>query len=441
MGRAALAAVCATSIALGFAVAGGFFWTYDSLAVLQGASAITKCVDVGMIAPCDQEIWRRSFYPLTQYIPALGLHALGAGGSIGLHALAWMSFAALVGIGGLFFAVSRDRALAALGVVALLASPLPVYADSAFGELLASFLIVLATAALITRQAPWVLAVLFAFAATTKESAPILLSLLAASVVIAQWASLDTPTRRRTVTAIAIGLVAGAALNAGFNLFRYGQPWNDVYAQNAGGINLEWWPGYALAALVSPNAGLLFAWPLGLALILAAVRRGPSAAPALLLGVIVVGFAVYFSPFGWYAWFNRYLIPWLPALILIAITVHREHVIAAIRPLARHALAYWSVAAVCAAFAVAQIGPIAAGQIRTFDWLFGRDAECPRALSRAGYDTPYTHRCQLHAAWEKKPVLMLGADAAVTEDRVPLALLAALACLSLAGVARRGLTR
>jgi hypothetical protein len=129
---------------------------------------------------------------------------------------------------------------------------------------------------------------------------------------------------------LAAGVVGGVATNLQFNVFRYGTAQNGWELVSYLRVPSLMQHAINLAALwVSPNGGLLvFAPWLTLAVVALALRRGPSpwpervatASPLLLLGVLTLGLARWFSPFGWISWGPRFCTPWLPSLLLVALT-------------------------------------------------------------------------------------------------------------------------
>jgi hypothetical protein len=439
LGRAALTATVAALAALAATLATTFVSTTDSLHVLQGASVMIKCFQGGNLPHCDSDIWYISHFPLAQYIPAAILNPLGVGGDEALHALAWLSFLCLLGVLAVTWQVVTPRggrAVAAMAVLAVLVGSSAAYAASAFGEMLAAFLTVLFAAALITRERAWIVALTFALAGITKDVAVPLLVVLAAAILAPSWRNTDRDERRRTLIALGAGAIAAIALTAGFNWFRYASLTNGFYsAVPHNGLVLGTWPRNFFAALFSPNAGVVFQWPVVAALfVYAAVRRVWQ--PLARLLVVLAAFSAYYWPFGWYAWMNRLSVAWIPALVIVAAAVYPAPIrdaIDALRAPARAAVACLLVVVL----ALAHAGPVSAGRERTFGWLFTPDRECPVPLSMMNPFSAKFRDCELHNAWDKPPVLVKGIGTAFERDGIPLALTAALASLLLLLYARR----
>jgi hypothetical protein len=135
--------------------------------------------------------------------------------------------------------------------------------------------------------------------------------------------------RRFAVSATGIGL--GVLLSIGLNLFRFGKPYNVAYLGEAAlGPPLRTQVRLFAALWLAPNAGLLFFWPLFVAAVMSVpfiVQRYSSAKQTgvlrpywglVFLLVLATGLcAQWWAPFGWWAWGQRLMIPWLPAILLV----------------------------------------------------------------------------------------------------------------------------
>jgi hypothetical protein len=245
-----------------------------------------------------------------------------------LVALNAMSLIAILGLARRTLHRLAPPLWAPLVSVVLLASPLLWYGRVAFGEELAGAIILSALVAVLVDARPVVVATMVALACITKETNPPFVMALTAICVLARTSGKD-PTRRRLLLAIVVGTTIGIALNAGFNIFRYGMVGNgtytrgSLYAPNAGVVArlfaTEW---------LAPNGGLAWFWPLMPVLIFTvaivcfrrsgplSLRRAPAVAALLVAQVALL--ATWFSPFGWYAWGPRLVLPLLPALLVAA---------------------------------------------------------------------------------------------------------------------------
>jgi hypothetical protein len=130
---------------------------------------------------------------------------------------------------------------------------------------------------------------------------------------------------------IAIGTAAGVALNAGFNIVRFGTVRNTEYMRTElYAPNVRVFGRLFSAQWFAPNGGLAWFWPLAPLLVItiaiACSRRGGPmswqrvAVPvvaALLIGQVAL-LATWWAPFGWYAWGPRLVLPLVPAILVAA---------------------------------------------------------------------------------------------------------------------------
>jgi hypothetical protein len=171
----------------------------------------------------------------------------------------------------------------------------------------------------------------------TKETNPPFVFALAAICVVGRRNGSATQ-RRHQLYAIAIGTGAGVILNAAFNVFRFGTIRNTAYARpGLQTANTHVIARFFAAQWLAPNGGLVWFWPLALALIIGtaalSMRRtpisvgqvGPPLVALLLIGQILV-LSTWWTPFGWYAWGPRLILPLLPAMIVVSCVVAAPHV-------------------------------------------------------------------------------------------------------------------
>ena len=327
---------------------GGVWWTVraspsfhgDSANLVRGSSNIVECLRHHRFTGCDGVVFRQHGadhlihihpYPLLQYVVGVPLQAFGLSQEATLHALAILSAMSLVAILLLSYRAVQRLApplWAPLVTVALLASPLLWYGKSAFGEELAAAVILAAIVGVLCEVPPIGIAALVALACITKETNPPFVLALAGICVLARTTARH-PMRRRRLLAIAAGTAAGIALNAGFNVFRYGSLRNTTYVRSDLIVPNLGVAGRLFAAQwFAPNAGLVWFWLLAPAVILTigvlswrrrrSISWGSVAAPvvALLLIGQVVLLSTWWSPFGWFAWGPRLVLPLIPAMLV-----------------------------------------------------------------------------------------------------------------------------
>ncbi|MBN1207367.1 MAG: hypothetical protein JXB05_20980 [Myxococcaceae bacterium] len=379
----------------------------DTEALVAGAEGVRRCLAEGRLSGCTEA----QKWPLLQTVPSVALRALGVGAQGTALALCYLNlaaFAALLAATWRTLAV-RSRAVGLAGVLVLASGPWVAYAHRSFGELLAAALTLGFAAAWLGRARGAAVGALAFFAALSKETSFPFLGLLGLACVAAlrapgeAWGAVLRAERGRLVSA-GVGLAAALGLSAAFNLFRFGLPYNVTYLREA-----QWAPAPAMqaelfAALwVSPNAGLLFFWPLGVvtlgALAVRARREGGWALAGvglLLLGVTVL-LARWWAPFGWWAWGSRLVLPWLPAALLVALWACAEPA----ERLARAVVASRARAMLLALLTVAVAAPHVVAAFRPHELnaaTFVDRGVCPVPDPPENYELYY--RCIRAQAWE-----------------------------------------
>lgn len=299
----------------------------DTDLVVAAAESALGCLRAGAGGRCEG----LSRFPLMQHLPALAMLAAGAGRLAVLRGLSLLSVASQAAIVAV---LARDlrRAgpgLADLGVAAWVGSFGVWYLASTFAEPLAAF-VTLAAVLSSHRRWPVATALAAAVAVTSKEvAAPFVVALGALALKLSDPSPAPSGRGRVTFAALLLGVALGVAANLGFNLWRFGS------IINAGYLDPRYRAGPYDAALhllglwVSPNGGLVWFAPVVVAAVVAASlapRRAPDDAGPLVargalavMAVITVGFARWYAPMGWWAWGPRYLLPWVPAVLWLAL--------------------------------------------------------------------------------------------------------------------------
>jgi hypothetical protein len=348
----------------------------DTPFVLDGSNAFLNCLHGHDYSACGYtgrlNYWGLMTsvgdWPLLQHVPDLISIGLGADGHAArTRILELLSVAGVVSAVLLAWVVLKrtgQRAWFWAFIVVVLSSPLVWYTRTTAGEALATGLLVAFVAATVLPAHPALVALASVGAVWTKETSyPFLLALGILGLVLA---------RRRTGTSIrphliwgAAGFVLGIAAASLFNVVRYGK----IISPNFSESELHT-PGiarkveYAVGVLVSPSGGMFVFWPAASVLVLlaciVALRRRVDVRPALVIFAVIlgltIGFASWWTPFGWSAIGPRLALPWGLPLVLLALVAYGS----ALRPVAARALASpWSVlvvAAVILAFALPNIG-------------------------------------------------------------------------------------
>lgn len=214
--------------------------------------------------------------------------------------------------------------------------PTLFYARTTFSETLATGLLVGLVAATVL-QVPGPIVGLAALAASlTKETAYPFVALLGLLGLVLARQRTGQPIRAHVMWGGA-GMAVGITLASLFNVIRFGSVLNTSYLEpelHTPGIGrtLE----YVVALFVSPSGGMFFFWPaasflLATACLLPLVFRSGrrlDLRPALVLVAVIagltVGFASWWTPFGWSGYGSRLTFPWVLPLVLIGLVAYGE---------------------------------------------------------------------------------------------------------------------
>jgi hypothetical protein len=388
--------------------------TGDTAAVVSGTHAALTCIGDGTLTGCGNQV---TPYPLLQYLPSALFIGLGLSDEDVVHGLGYLNAVAFVGMLLIAWLTLRRLGRPAVGaalLVALLASPLPWYTWSTFGESLGGLCCLAFVAAALLRAPAPVLAITLVLAAISKETALPFLVLMGIGALL--WSPVTgRPLARGHWIAFGLGAVVGLGLVGGFNLFRFDQLTNAIYADPATrtptvGLKAR----YVLSLWLAPNAGLVIFWPVAGAALLAmvgvALARmrvwrenvrvvGVGAILLVLCAAMSYGYASWYAPFGWIAWGPRLMLLLVPAVLLFgAGTLAPE-----LERLLRAASVAKAVVAVLAiTTAIAEIGVMFRPSAMAN--LFTLDSECPAYVTVGAQPDAYYH-CIIHWAWYKHWVL------------------------------------
>jgi hypothetical protein len=421
----------------------------DTPFVLDGSNAFLTCLSHHDFSACGYtgklNYWGLMTpvgdWPLLQHVPDLISIGLGADGHAArTRVLELLSVIGVVGAVVLArVALSRTDQPAWFWafMLAVLSSPLIWYARTTAGEALATGLLVCFVAATVLPAHPIVVGLAAVGAAWTKETSyPFVAALGVIGLILAA---------RRTGARIRLHLMWGAAgLAVGilaaslFNVVRYGKIISPNFVEpdlHTPGVarKLE----YALGVLVSPSGGMFVFWPVASVLVLAAcvlpfVARGRvnvDVRPALVLLVVILlltlGFASWWTPFGWSAIGPRLALPWGLPLLLLALVAYGGLLAP---PVARLLAAPWRlllVFGVVLAFTLPNIGttwrPNATGA-------FFRQQQPPcDAPWRGGVEQ--WNDCQHQQMWFDRPMPLYGLHGVVTPGGAATTVLVALGLL------------
>ena len=316
----------------------GHHHTGDTNNLVAGARSALDCIDQGIWRNCAHDSGSPHtgvfHYPLLQYLPASLAILLGASDAAALGFLARLNVLAFGGCLILIWLALRQRPrLAALGVVAVLASTATYQSTSSFGEMFAAFVILSAVVSIRARRTLFIV-VLTALACTAKETVPPFLVVL--GLLVGRDEKRFLPSRHLLSTMFT-GVALGVLCNLGFNQFRFGTFSNLLLTQP-----MFRTPGWRLRFEIlvgewfSTVGGLVWFWPIatlvlascttiGFRRLLLTPRQPLAWIPPIAVATTAIGFtfglANWFAPFGWTAYAHRLAVPLIPALLVTALVV------------------------------------------------------------------------------------------------------------------------
>jgi hypothetical protein len=406
-----------------FVIEGPYFEGDTSMLVTRHLPAIRGCLSEGRLSGCPQS----GSWPLFQNVVGLMLNYLGISASAILHALAYLSFLAFLGLILLVFRSLKKRStpLAITAVVILITSPLLWYSHSTFGEMAAAFLTLAFTAACIVSKREWIVFLLFVLAGLTKEIAFPFLALIGLLCLLPEVASRQVKVRKRIGT-LFLGAFLTLIINSAFNYFRFGLFYNPSYL-NELFIVPSWRlrSSFFLAIWFSPSGGIFFFWTsfaflyfsICAALILRRAKDGrsqhggenskanlvfylPIITISLILFALTLGFSSWCcSPLGGAAWGPRFMIPWIPTVSLLLLHFYPHQALAVLALLLKRS---YSFVLTCLTLLLVSIPQVAIffGTFVLGD-IFAPTPECPR-LPVIQEGVSYYYRCLNNQFWPYK---------------------------------------
>jgi hypothetical protein len=134
------------------------------------------------------------------------------------------------------------------------------------------------------------------------------------------------------------------------------------------------------------------------------VRRRVDARPALVIAAVAfgltVGFAAWWTPFGWFGYGPRLMLPWLPPLVLIALVAYGTELSELTRRALEPRWALLAVLAVALAFTLPTIGQL--WRPNAISAFFEQQTPTCQAPWRAGNAAWYG--CQHRQMWLDRPM-------------------------------------
>jgi hypothetical protein len=428
----------------------------DTPFVLDGTNAFLTCLSNHDYNACgftgELNYWGLmspiGWWPLLQHVPDLISIGLGADGHAArTRVLATLSVGGVIATVGLGWLVLKRVGHTAwfwgfLGIV--ISGPILAFGRQTAGEMLAMGLLVCLVAATVLPAPPVLVGLAALGACLTKETSyPFVAALGLLGLVLA---------RRRTGRPILVhaswgvaGMVVAITAASLFNIVRFGSVLNENYLDDrlltpGVGRTLD----YVAAVFASPSGGLIFFWPAASVLVFAACLlplltapfRSAYTRPALVVMCAVlaltIGFASWWTPFGWSGYGPRLQVPWVPPLVLLLLVAYGDGLAALTRRLLARTWRLLLVVAVMLACALPHVG-----YLWDFESLGGyfrqEDPQC-EAPWRSGVQT--WHRCQHRLLWRDRPMPLYALDGLRTPGGATTAVVVALGLLGCVVVLR-----
>jgi hypothetical protein len=391
------------------------YYEGDTVALLQGVSLIRVCLTKGSFS-CPGIV----HFPIFQYIPALIIGNFAPSKQAILQGLALMSsmafFSSLILIYTTLKKVTKP-CLALTAVLIMISSPFLWYAKSTFNEMVATFVTLAFTASVILQSSGWIVAIFSLLTGITKETAfPFVIAI---GLVALFPRVLRTPGQcKPQIIGVAIGSLLSVIVNAGFNYFRYGSPFNIGLLQDYLIVHSsEQRLSSFLGIWLSPNGGILFFWTslfvyflyIFFILISLVFRYKfryryiysflPALAILLILFLLTLGFSSWWAPFGGASWGPRLILPWMPSLLLLVLYFYSKETQVALKLIFSNIWFTWASIALLFLASLPQIivlvYPVLLGNI------FIPDSTCPQVPNIV--EPSYYYYCLNHLMWTKWP--------------------------------------
>jgi hypothetical protein len=416
--------VVAVSLLYLFAIWIAYPWVSgDTPFVLDGTNAFLSCIShhqfhaCGFTGKLNEEglMTPVGDWPLFQYIPDLITIGFGAEShpirTRVLELLNVLGIGSAVVLAWIVLRRVRQTVWFPGFLLVVLSSPILWYARTTSGEVLATGLLVCLVAATVLRAPPPVIGLAALGAVLTKETSYVFVGVLGMLGLLLARRRTGAPIRTHAIWGAA-GIAVGFAATSIFNVVRFGSILNTNYLDphlHTPGITrkLE----YAAAVLVAPSGGILVFWPAATVLLAAACvvplvlrsRRDVDVRPAIVLIVVIValtiGFASWFTPFGWSGYGPRLFLPWILPLVLLAFAAYGKE----LERLVRHILVpLWHlllVFAVVLLFTLPNIGEMWRPDSTGHFFLQKPDCGAPWVVGLASF-----HACQSRRIWLDRPM-------------------------------------
>jgi hypothetical protein len=431
----------------------------DTPFVLDGTNAFLTCVSQGNYHACGYtgtlNYWGLTsgigWWPLLQHIPDAISIGLGADGHAArtrvLATLSVVGVVASVGLGWLVLKRYGQRGWFWGFLFIALSGPILAYGRQTAGEMLAMGLLVALVAATVLRAPGPVVGLAALGACLTKETSYAFVAALGLLGLVLARRRDGKPILRPALWGAA-GMAVTITAASLFNEVRFGSVLNTNYLDaKMRTPGLVYVLDYAAAVVWSPSGGLFWSWPVATALVAAACLlplvvapfRSAYTRPALVLICVIVvldiGFAGWWTPFGWTAYGPRLQLPWVLPLVLLALVAYGDPLARLTRRLLRRPWRAALVFAVALACVLPHIGYLWKPESLLGYWA-QENPQC-NAPWRSGLST--WHACQTRLLWIDRPMPFYTLDGLGTAGGAATAVIVALGLAGSLVLLRAGL--
>jgi hypothetical protein len=378
----------------------------DSIALVQSSQALFECAKNGTFYGCQGA----NQFGVPQHFIAMALIVLNVSSDQILSILGILNLICFIFINILLWRNLKGRQRM-LGLVVLLSGPVIVYAGSTFSEMLQCFLFILFVFGV---KNSWRKTTLISgfLAATTKESAIIVLLIVALVLVFHENRKLNRDFLIRTTASVS-GLFIGFAGISGFNMWKFGSFKNAIYSDpQLFTHNFRTVTNSLFGIWFAPGGGLVIFWPIAACLIvgvpLFALKGISNKKVFLSLGVLSavastsLMLATWFSPFGWVAWGPRLLMPTAFMLAIVVILTFEVELQIILDWLSVKSFYSQCIKTAIIISSLASYGVLTNN--RAYDKFFAGDGICPEPFIIQG-DKRYFYECLSHYMWKLHPSL------------------------------------
>jgi hypothetical protein len=324
----------------------------DTQALLIGVNNAINCLsNAPIVLPCGPGVIH---FPIFQYLISAPFNLSGVSNGTIIKILGWMSLAWFLIASAAFWRagyISAAKPGGHLGLLILISSYLLWYISSSFNEAASFALFALLVLSILDNWGILKVCILALICTITKEVAfPFVLYFMFIAFFSREYKNRQIKNYFSIcrefiyIYKLAIlSVLAGIAINFGFNYFRYGSIKNLFNLDPALHTPPEYILDFLVFLFISPAAGLLFSWfSISILIIISLILLVRDRIKAMLIlltliGLVFVniGLANWYSPFGYNAWGPRLTLPFLGSIAILIIYLTATQTINFIKKMGR----------------------------------------------------------------------------------------------------------